>query len=135
MKLILSLILAFAPAAALAEYRYYDDSQPGWSSSQTCVKKVYREEYVPGTQERPGYVKTYYDEVKVSCNNAPISQPYVPRQPRASSTDPNCVRGSLLGGILGGGVAAGLSKPDAMIWSIPVGVVTGAIAGCEVQRN
>jgi hypothetical protein len=139
MKTLLALVLTLAPTAAFAYPKNYDNYQPGWSASQTCVKKVYREEYVPGTQSRPGYVKTYYDEVKVLCDNAPVSQYYEQRPPATYSPPPvsnrNCVRGSILGGILGGGIAAGISKPDAMPWSIPVGVVTGAIAGCEVQRN
>ena len=47
--------------------------------------------------------------------------------------DNSCVEGSVLGGILGGGVAAGVSKSDAYAWSIPLGVVTGALVGCQVD--
>jgi len=135
MKTLLTLLLAFSPTAVLAEHSYYGNSQRGWSSSQTCVKKVYREEYIPGTQQRPGYVKTYYDEVKVPCEGTSYQHPVTPPPPVAQHPRRNCTRGSILGGILGGGVASGISKPDAMVWSIPVGVVTGAIAGCEVERN
>ena len=40
---------------------------------------------------------------------------------------------AFLGGILGGGVAAGISDPDAMVWSIPLGIVSGAITGCQID--
>jgi len=132
MKLLLATLVVLFPTAAFADHRY-TYSQPGWSSSQTCIKKVYREEYVPGTVDNPGYVKQYYDEVKVPCERSTYRQPLT--TPPPVSQNRNCVRGSILGGILGGGIAAGVSKPDAMVWSVPVGVVTGAIAGCEVQRG
>ena len=47
--------------------------------------------------------------------------------------DNSCVEGSVLGGILGGGIAAGVSKSDAYAWSIPLGVVGGALVGCQVD--
>jgi hypothetical protein len=135
-KLLLATLLALSPTAAFADYRYNNNSQPGWSSSQRCIKKVYREEYIPGSETSPGYVKTYYDEVKIPCRNTAYSRPVTPPPPVAELPPRrNCVRGSILGGILGGGIAAGLSKPDAMVWSVPVGVVTGAVAGCEVENG
>jgi len=136
MKLLLATLLALMPTAALADHRH-TYSQPGWSASQSCVKKVYREEYVPGTVSNPGYVKQYYDEVKVPCERVTYHTSPPEHQNRTSDRprNRNCTRGSILGGILGGGIAAGLSKPDAMVWSIPVGVVTGAIAGCEVENG
>lgn len=47
--------------------------------------------------------------------------------------DNSCVEGSILGGILGGGLAAGVSKSDAYAWSIPLGIVGGALVGCQVD--
>ena len=35
--------------------------------------------------------------------------------------------------ILGGGAAAAMSEKDAMGWSIPLGVVSGALIGCQVD--
>ena len=52
MKIALAAIIALSsctPAIA-------GDYQPGYSSSRTCFKTEYREEYVPGTQDDPGYV-------------------------------------------------------------------------------
>ena len=47
--------------------------------------------------------------------------------------DNSCVEGTVIGGILGGGLAAGVSKSDAYAWSIPLGVVGGALVGCQVD--
>lgn len=99
-------------------------SQRGYSSEQRCYRTEYREEYIPGTYDRPGYIKTFHDKVEVPCSAGPV---YAPRRT-------SCGRGSILGGIAGAGVAYGISKPDARGWSIPLGVVTGAIVGCRVDR-
>ena len=45
------------------------DYQPGYSSSRTCFKTEYREEYVPGTQDNPGYVKSWNETLEVPCKN------------------------------------------------------------------
>ena len=36
-------------------------------TSQTCWKTVYKEEYVPGTRENPGYVKSSNEYIEVPC--------------------------------------------------------------------
>ncbi len=35
---------------------YSNDSQEGYSETTTCFKEQYREEYVPGTKDSPGYI-------------------------------------------------------------------------------
>ena len=42
---------------------------------------------------------------------------------------PNCSGSTTLGGLIGGGIAASLSKSDAYGWSIPLGAVLGASIG------
>ena len=35
------------------------ESQAGYSHQRTCFKSEYREEYIPGTEDDPGYVKSW----------------------------------------------------------------------------
>ena len=44
MKIALAALLALTPVSVLA-----DEYQAGYSSSKTCFREEYREEYVPGT--------------------------------------------------------------------------------------
>jgi predicted CDP-diglyceride synthetase/phosphatidate cytidylyltransferase len=47
---------------------------------------------------------------------------------------PKCTGSTTLGGLIGGGIAASLSKSDAYSWSIPLGAVLGAgIANAECK--
>jgi hypothetical protein len=45
------------------ERRHDDDSDHRY---RYCVKRIRREEYVPGNRWRPGYVRTWYQEVPCS---------------------------------------------------------------------
>jgi uncharacterized protein YcfJ len=47
--------------------------------------------------------------------------------------DNSCIEGSILGGIAGGGLGAALSRDAGRLWAIPLGVVGGAMAGCQVD--
>ena len=38
------------------------------TTSQTCWKSVYKEEYVPGTKESPGYVTSSNEYIEVPCD-------------------------------------------------------------------
>ena len=108
--------------------------QPGWSSSSTCTRREYREEYIPGTANRPGYVKSWHDEVEVPCyRSRPIREPR-PIYQRPPSPDGNeRSDGAVLGGILGGGAAAALSQGDGRWWAIPLGIVGGSVIGCDID--
>ena len=44
-----------------------DEYQRGYSSSRTCTRNEYREEYIPGTRNDPGYVKKWEETVEVPC--------------------------------------------------------------------
>ena len=107
--------------------------QPGYSSSSTCTRREYREEYVPGTAHSPGYVRTWNDEVEVPCYYR-RPRPSTPPRQRIPSPDGNeCSEGAILGGILGGGAGAALSQGDGRWWAIPLGVVAGSVVGCDID--
>jgi len=102
--------------------------QRGYSQEESCYRYEYREEYIPGTSRNPGYVKTYRDKVEVPCEH----KTYVP-QKQHQVDDNSCIEGSILGGILGGGIGAAASRGDGRYWAIPLGVVGGAMVGCQVD--
>ncbi len=126
-------VLAGGPATG---YR----SSGGYAEEEKCYRKEYREEYVPGTSKNPGYVKKYHKRVQVACErsrSAPQTTPhyhYEEQHPNVGSYDDNsCIEGSILGGIAGGGLGAALSRKDGRLWAIPLGIVSGAMAGCQVD--
>ena len=105
--------------------------QPGYSSSSTCTRKEYREEYVPGTANRPGYVNSWHDTIEVPCNRSRPSRPIFQREPSPDGNE--CSEGAILGGILGGGAAAAISQGDGRWWAIPLGIVSGSVIGCDID--
>ena len=97
------------------------NSQPGYS--QQCFRAEYREEYIPGTQSRPGRVRRWTEQVEVRCGT---------RGAVARNRDDNsCIEGSIIGGLLGGALGGTLATQENWIWSIPSGIATGAVLGCE----
>ena len=130
MKHLLALLL-LVPMPALAE----NYTQRGYSQQQECYKDVYREEYIPGTKNSPGYVKRYNERVAVPCGNtpAPVATSPVPPQKEHQTDYNSCIEGSIIGGIAGGGLGAALSRGDGRWWAIPTGIVGGALVGCQVD--
>ena len=45
----------------------------------------------------------------------------------------DCSQGAILGGIAGGGAGAALSRGDGRWWAIPLGIVSGAVVGCDID--
>ncbi len=124
LQAVLLSVLLLAPASALAQQRVYTESY--------CYENT--EEYIPGYydyrgQYVSGYVKT--NRRRVPCG----STQYVPAPVYTQPSAPRCSAArTTLGGLLGGGAAAALSKQDAYGWSIPLGAVLGlgaAQAGCQ----
>jgi len=111
--------------------------------SRQCFKEVYREEYIPGTVNNPGRVRTWTEQREVSCRGDNVTYSPRPRpefmpeptatRPPVRTDDNSCIEGSVLGGILGGGIGAAASRGDGRFWSIPLGVVSGAMVGCQVD--
>ena len=92
--------------------------------SVTCTRTEYREEYIPGTKSNPGYVKSYEVDVVIPCGG----------QNKAENIDNNdCSEGSVIGGILGAGIALSSSRGKDRLWAVPAGGTAGALIGCQVD--
>ena len=142
--------MLLAPMAAMAD-GYYRERE--YTIQRTCYKEIYKEEYVAGTRSSKRHVKSYLDKVEIPCSslswNPPVrryryhqhhvhhfprnhrsyyrpthQQVLVSRSIRTSGGSCNS-SSATTGGILGGGLAAALSKKDAYGWSIPLGAVLG----------
>ena len=92
--------------------------------SVTCTRTEYREEYIPGTKSNPGYVKSYEVDVVIPCGG----------QSQAENIDDNdCSEGSVIGGILGAGIALSSSRGKDRCWAVPAAGTAGALIGCQVD--
>jgi len=107
------------------------NSQRGYASENRCYRNEYREEYIPGTSRSPGYVSSYKERVEVPCNREVYRRDDTPR--RHNTDDNSCIEGSILGGIAGGGIGAAASRKEGRLWAIPLGIVGGALAGCQID--
>jgi hypothetical protein len=122
-----AMFLPMLPAQARTGQRGY---------SNQCFKEVYREEYIPGTQNSPGRVRRWTEAKEVPCEGRRRIDEYSEPAPRRSSgpvDDNSCVEGSILGGIGGGALGGVLSTQENWIWSIPAGIIGGAMAGCQID--
>ena len=129
MKTALAVLLALTPVSAFA-----DEYQAGYSSSKSCYRSEYREEYVPGTEDSPGYVRSWKETIEFPCerNRATITRPIRTVVENHYEVDDNdCTDGKIAGGILGGGLAAAVSRGEGRWWAIPLGVVAGSAIGCD----
>ena len=120
-----------------------NDSQAGYSQERKCFKTEYREDYIPGTEDSPGYVKSWKDTVEVPCKDdhpdvgwrrhPSPTRPYYRRHVTVYEDTNDCSDGTAAGAILGGGLGAVLSRGEGRWWAIPTGVVTGAMLGCQID--
>ena len=146
MKIALAALLALTPVSAVASPVYTgNDSQPGYSNQRSCFKTEYREEYIPGTEDNPGYVKSWKDTIEVPCDDAnigwhrphrphrPSDRPYYRRHVTVYEDTNDCSEGTIAGGILGGGLATAISRGKDQWWAIPTGIITGAMIGCDID--
>ncbi len=125
MKLILAIVAALMPINTVIAGEY----QPGFSSTRTCTRNEYREEYVPGTKKSPGYVRHWNETVEVPCDSRTVKTN--PTQNHGDTND--CSEGSLIGGLLGAGLATSGSRGKDRWWAIPAGAVGGAMLGCQID--
>ena len=132
MKVFLASLLLLTSTPTLA-----GEQQAGYSTERKCFKTEYREEHIPGTEDNPGYVKSWKDTVEVPCEDRPLSvihpRPYYRRHVTVYEDTNDCSDGTAAGAILGGGLAAAISRGDGRWWAIPTGVVTGAMLGCQID--
>ena len=131
MKLALAAALLLSSTPVVA-----DEYQAGYSSSKTCYRSEYREEYIPGTEDNPGYVRSWKETIEFPCqnNSATINRPTRTVVERHYEVDDNdCTDGKIAGGLLGGGAAAAMSRGDGRWWAIPLGAVVGGTIGCDID--
>ena len=130
MKIALATLLALTPISALA-----DDYQAGYSTSRNCFKTEYREEYIPGNADSPGYVQSFHETIEVPCKHSAESlrRGGYTRKTTIEYDSNDCSDGKIAGGLLGGGLGAALSRDDGRWWAIPLGAVLGSRIGCEIE--
>ena len=105
---------------------FADDIIKWETTSQTCWKSVYKEEYVPGTRENPGYVTSSNEYIEVPCEkDKSISKQKVDNN--------DCTDGKIAGALLGGGAGAAMSRGDGRWGAIPLGAVVGSKIGCDID--
>ena len=130
MKILLASLVALTPIAAVA-----DEYQEGYSLTRTCTKTEYREEYVPGTMDSPGYVKSWTDTIEVPCDGTTrvYREPVRVQEHVYHHDDNDCSDGSVIGALMGGGLAGYGSQGKGRWWAIPAGIIGGATIGCALD--
>ena len=143
MKLLLASLIARTPVPSLAapttfvqdipykKNEIWREQAAGYSRTKTCYRTEYREEYIPGTERDPGYVKSWKETVEFPCSNnkATIIRE---RSVEYREVDENdCSDGKVAGALLGGAAGAAMSRGDGRWWAIPIGAVVGSKIGCD----
>ena len=133
MKIALATIIALSsctPAIA-------GDYQAGYSHQRTCLRSEYREEYIPGTEGDPGYVRSWKETIEVPSEPSSASTPpstYRRHVTVYENVDTNdCSEGTVAGGLLGGGLAGFGSRGKDRWWAIPAGIIGGSMIGCAID--
>ena len=127
MKIALATLLALTPVSAIA-----DEYQAGYSHERKCFKTEYREEYIPGTENNPGYVKSWKDTIEYPCNDRTTTSRTRVETYREHDTN-DCSDGKIAGALIGGGAGAAMSRGDGRWWAIPLGAVVGGTIGCDLN--
>ena len=130
MKIALATLLALTPISALA-----NEYQEGYSTSRNCFKTEYREEYIPGTVDNPGYVRAWNETTEVICNGGAdtLRRGGYTKKTTIEYDNNDCTDGKVAGALLGGGAGAAMSQGDGRWWAIPLGAVLGSRIGCEID--
>ena len=129
MKFALATLVALSACTPAVAGEY----QPGYSSTNTCYRTEYREEYIPGSENKPGYVKSWKDTIEYPCdgNRTTTSITRVETYREHDSND--CSDGKIAGALLGGAAGAAMSRGDGRWWAIPIGAVVGSGIGCDID--
>ena len=115
-------ILGAILVSASPVFAHHKEYQEGYSETTTCFKEQYREEYVPGTADSPGYIKSWTDTIEYPC-----SRTY------EEYDENDCSDGKIAGMLLGGAAGAAMSRGDGRWWAIPLGAVVGSGIGCDID--
>ena len=130
MKILLASLIALTPVAATA-----NEYQEGYSTSRNCFKTEYREEYIPGNADSPGYVQSFHETIEVPCRHSEESlrRGGYTRKTTIEFDNNDCSDGKIAGGLLGGGLAGFGSRGKDRWWAIPAGLVGGSMVGCQID--
>ena len=131
-----AILLSASPTFASQRPGYSPSYQEGYSETTTCFKEQYREEYVPGTKDSPGYIKSWTDTIEYPCKRTKVRRTpdNIHRTRTYEEYDTNdCTDGKIAGALLGGGAAAAMSRGDGRWWAIPLGAVVGGTIGCDIN--
>ena len=131
MKFALATLVALTSCTAPVTAGEY---QAGYSSTNTCYRTEYREEYIPGSENNPGYVKSWKDTIEYPCdgiNRTTTSRTRVETYREHDTND--CSDGKIAGALLGGAAGAAMSRGDGRWWAIPIGAVVGSGIGCDID--
>ena len=136
MKVLLA--AAIALSACTPALAHHSSSQSGYSESTTCYREEYREEYIPGTEDSPGYIKSWKDTIEYPCSrrrveSTPENTTRTRRYEEYEVDDNDCSDGSVAGALLGGGLAGFGSRGKDRWWAIPGGAVLGSMIGCQID--
>ena len=131
-----AILISASPTFASQRPGYSPSYQEGYSETTTCFKEQYREEYVPGTKDSPGYIKSWTDTIEYPCKRTKVRRTpdNIHRTRTYEEYDTNdCTDGKIAGALLGGGAAAAMSRGDGRWWAIPLGAVVGSAIGCDID--
>ena len=131
-------ILGAILVSASPVFAHHKEYQPGYSETNTCFREEYREEYVPGTANNPGYIKSWTDTIEYPCSrrrveSTPENTTRTRRYEEYEVDDNDCSDGSVAGALLGGGLAGFGSRGKDRWWAIPSGAVLGSMLGCQID--
>jgi len=69
-KRLISALFALPLSCSIGEPIFAETTyQPGYSTSTQCFRDEYREEYVPGTKDKPGHVRNWTEKVEIPCQS------------------------------------------------------------------
>ena len=129
--LLLIFSLSLGSSSFAGEYQY------GFSRSRTCTSNEYREEYIPGTRESPGYVRSWTEIVEVPCRSGihhRHKHKNISGHNHQESIDNNdCKEGSIIGALLGAGLTMTSTRGKDRWWAVPAGGTAGAMIGCQLD--
>ena len=131
-----AILISASPTFASQRPGYSPSYQEGYSETTTCFREQYREEYVPGTKDSPGYIKSWTDTIEYPCKRTKVRRTpdNIHRTRTYEEYDTNdCSDGKIAGALLGGGAAAAMSRGDGRWWAIPLGAVVGGTIGCDID--
>ena len=110
------------------------ESQAGYSNQ--CFREVYREEYIPGTMgNRKGRVRSWTEQEEVPCSGTSCPAATRDGQPVTTRTWTTTLvlKVLCLGGLVGAAGGAALSRDEGNFIGIPLGIVGGALVGCQID--